>query len=205
MPQVSKEFVEEADEKTGELTKKEYLSIDETYRDYEPSLEQVEPLDPQIATEKEEPPVKVKDDKPTVEKLKKEIDVSDTPTPKYKDKVTPDEVVFDKSGAVKHDGKKPRLDLIPPEVITAMGYMFGHGARKYDDRNWEKGMDWGRVFGALQRHLWCWWNEDDTDKESGKSHLWHAACCLAMLIAYEVRGIGRDTRSISDKGRIPDK
>lgn len=59
------------------------------------------------------------------------------------------------------------------------------------DRNWEKGINFSRVFGALMRHLWAWWNPYylDTDEETGKSHLWHAACCLAFLISYEARGM----------------
>jgi hypothetical protein len=56
-------------------------------------------------------------------------------------------------------------------------------------------MKWGRVYGALMRHLWTWWRGDNLDKETGKSHLWHAVCCLAFLITYEERGIGEDDRN----------
>lgn len=45
------------------------------------------------------------------------------------------------------------------------------------------------------RHLWTWWRGDNLDKETGKSHLWHAVCCLAFLITYEERGIGEDDRN----------
>jgi hypothetical protein len=72
------------------------------------------------------------------------------------------------------------------------------------DRNWELGMSWGRVFGALMRHLWAWWGGrgpttksflfGDLDSETGMSHLWHAACCIAFLVAYEERGAGTDDR-----------
>lgn len=64
------------------------------------------------------------------------------------------------------------------------------------DRNWELGMKWSRPYGALMRHLWAWWNPytPSVDAETGRSHLWHAACCLAFLIAYEERGIGEDDR-----------
>ena len=64
------------------------------------------------------------------------------------------------------------------------------------ERNWELGMRWSRVFGALMRHLWAWWNPlvPDTDPETGRSHLWHAGCCLAFLIAYEARNVGEDDR-----------
>jgi hypothetical protein len=65
-------------------------------------------------------------------------------------------------------------------------------------------MTWSRVFGALMRHMWCWWSGmqptsksflfGDLDAETGKSHLWHAGCCLAFLIAYEERATGTDDR-----------
>lgn len=95
---------------------------------------------------------------------------------------------------VKHDQEKNRLELIPPELLFAVGEILTFGARKYADRNWEKGMKWSRVFGALMRHLWSWWKKDDIDAETGKSHLWHAACCIAFLITYEQRKTGEDDR-----------
>jgi hypothetical protein len=66
--------------------------------------------------------------------------------------------------------------------------ILGFGARKYADRNWEKGIKYGRVFGALMRHLWAWWAREDVDPETGYSHLWHAACNLLFLIEFEDRG-----------------
>lgn len=98
------------------------------------------------------------------------------------------------SEGVKHDQEKNRLELIPPELLFAVGEILTFGAKKYADRNWENGMKWGRVFGALMRHLWSWWKKDNIDAETGKSHLWHAACCIAFLITYEQRKIGEDDR-----------
>lgn len=97
---------------------------------------------------------------------------------------------------VKNDTGKPRLDLIPSEAIMALGEVlhFGAAVEGYNERNWEKGMDWGRVYGALQRHLWKWWAGIETDDKSGLSHLSHAIANLAFLIAYSKRGIGKDTR-----------
>lgn len=97
-------------------------------------------------------------------------------------------------GAVKHDGDKVRLDLLPPELVEGVGAVLTFGAHKYGARNWEKGMRWGRPFAALLRHLWAWWRGEEMDPETGMSHLWHAGCCLAFLIAYEQRQIGDDDR-----------
>ena len=104
----------------------------------------------------------------------------------------------------KDDVDKNRLDLVPPELIFAVGAVLTYGAHKYSSRNWEHGMSWGRVFGALMRHMWAWWGGQgpttrsflfgDLDSETGMSHLWHAGCCIAFLIAYEERDSGTDDR-----------
>lgn len=108
------------------------------------------------------------------------------------------------SGGVKHDSGKNRLELIPPELLFAVGWVLTKGAEKYSERNWEKGMKWSRVFGAMMRHMWCWWGGKlptstnfafgSIDPEFKYSHLWHAGCCLAFLIAYEERKVGEDDR-----------
>ena len=100
-----------------------------------------------------------------------------------------------KDVAVKADSGKPRLDLIAPEVLLAMGTVLDFGARKYAERNWEKGMSWGRVYAAAQRHLCAWQRGEDTDPESGLPHLWHAVTGLHFLVAYEIRESGVDDRS----------
>lgn len=97
--------------------------------------------------------------------------------------------------ATKHDGGKPRLDLIAPEVMIALGTVLAFGAKKYAERNWEKGMSWGRVYGALQRHLQMWAMGIDLDEESGYPHLWHALTNLHFLVAYADREAGTDDRS----------
>jgi len=85
----------------------------------------------------------------------------------------------------KHDVGKVRLELIPPSLLYAVGEILTLGAKKYEDHNWAKGIKWSRVFGAMMRHMWSWWWGQDKDAEWGKSHLWHAACCLTFLIEYE--------------------
>lgn len=84
--------------------------------------------------------------------------------------------------AVKADAGKLRYDLIPPFALEELARVFSYGAEKYGARNWEAGLDWGRLFAAAQRHLWSWWAGEDADEETGISHLAHAAWnCLALL------------------------
>lgn len=101
---------------------------------------------------------------------------------------------------IKHDQGKPRMDLIPPEMLEEVAKVLTFGANKYSDRNWEKGLEWGRVYGALQRHLTAWWGNvnEGIDEETGLSHLSHALCCISFLVAYEARGTGTDTRYKAD-------
>jgi len=94
----------------------------------------------------------------------------------------------------KDDTGKVRIELFPPEAMFAISSILTFGAGKYGDRNWEEGMNWSRVFGALMRHMWAWWRGEKADAETGYSHLWHAGCCIAFLIAYEARGSGADDR-----------
>lgn len=91
----------------------------------------------------------------------------------------------DWSEGMKFDTNKVRMELIPPSLLRAVGRILTFGAKKYADRNWEKGIKWSRCYGALLRHLLAWWGGEDRDAETKESHLWHAACCLAFLIEYE--------------------
>jgi hypothetical protein len=100
-----------------------------------------------------------------------------------------------KEGGKKFDTNKPRWELLPYDAVRGVVDVLTDGAKKYSDRNWELGIAYGRVFGALQRHLTAWWQGENNDPESGRSHLDHAACELMFLSAYEKRGmIGFDDR-----------
>lgn len=81
--------------------------------------------------------------------------------------------------------KLARFDLIPPAALWKIAEVFGRGARKYDERNWERGYDWSLSFAACMRHLWAWWRGEDRDPESGQSHLAHAAFHVLALLTYE--------------------
>ena len=94
----------------------------------------------------------------------------------------------------KNDTGKARMDLIPPEAIQALADVLTMGAAKYADRNWEKGFAWGRSIAALLRHLWAWIGGEDTDPESGLSHMAHVLSNAAFLCTFEARRIGTDDR-----------
>lgn len=91
----------------------------------------------------------------------------------------------------KDDVHKLRYDLFTREALDQIAMVLTFGANKYTDRNWEKGISYGRVFGATMRHLWAWWGGETLDKESGISHLAHAGCNIVFLLTYESRGLGK--------------
>ena len=90
-----------------------------------------------------------------------------------------------KEGA-KHDEGKTRLELLPPKALDEIGKVLTFGAQKYEARNWEKGIKYGRVYGALLRHLFKFWRGIKYDEETGIHHLAHAGCCLLFLLHYDL-------------------
>lgn len=88
--------------------------------------------------------------------------------------------------------KLARYDLIPPEFEEALAEVYGRGARKYADRNWEKGYAWGLSFAALRRHLKAWQCGETIDPETGAYHLAQVAWHAATLFTFEYRDIGTD-------------
>jgi hypothetical protein len=83
---------------------------------------------------------------------------------------------------LKHDGGKPRLDLVPPEIIEAVGAVMTHGAEKYGEASY-RDVEPKRYRAALMRHI-CKWLKDPhgVDDDSGLPHLWHIACNVAFLL-----------------------
>lgn len=105
----------------------------------------------------------------------------------------------DGKGGIKHDCGKERFDLIPPTPLFLLAQVYTYGIGKYDDRNWEEGLDYSRVFAAIMRHLWKWWGGEENDKESNLSHLAHAAWGCFALLEYCYRETGTDNRPYPKK------
>lgn len=95
---------------------------------------------------------------------------------------------------LRYDAEKPRYDLIPPDALEALAWVYTIGAKKYADRNWEKGMTWGRCFSSLMRHAWAFWRGEDNDGETELPHMAHVAWNAFTLISYTKRRIGTDNR-----------
>ena len=100
--------------------------------------------------------------------------------------------------SVKHDTGKASWHLMPFDALQPILSVLAYGRDKYGARNWEMGMDWNRLFDAAIRHLAAWQGGENKDRESGFSHLAHAACNILFLIAYQIRNVGHDSRTRSD-------
>lgn len=82
---------------------------------------------------------------------------------------------------LKFDTGKVRFDLLPVRALEGVAMVLTYGAKKYSDRNWEKGIAYGRLFRAVMGHVWAWWRGVEVDEESGLHPLDHALCDLMML------------------------
>ncbi len=102
-----------------------------------------------------------------------------------------------KAIARKDDTGKLRFDLIPVYPLQEIARVYTIGANKYADRNWEKGMSWGRIFAAMMRHGWAWWSGETHDPTDGQHHLASVAWCAMALMEYEKKKLGTDDRFVS--------
>lgn len=83
----------------------------------------------------------------------------------------------------KFDNGKPRCDLVPAEIIEAIGAVRTYGVQKYGKEYSYREVEAKRYRAALMRHICSWLkNPYGTDEESGLPHLWHVACNVAFLI-----------------------
>lgn len=86
----------------------------------------------------------------------------------------------------KSDKDKPRLDLVPPGIIEAVGAIRTFGVQKYGENDKWKSVEPKRYRAALLRHLCDYLrNPRSKDKESGLPTLWHIACNVAFLCELE--------------------
>ncbi len=90
----------------------------------------------------------------------------------------------DKNARLEGFIKKPPIYLVPKAFIFACARALGFGAVKYEANNWRLGMKWSETYSAVLRHLVAWQEGEDTDPESGLSHLDHACAMLAFLTEY---------------------
>jgi hypothetical protein len=86
----------------------------------------------------------------------------------------------------KHDQNKLRWDLLPLAVVSDIVAVLTFGANKYTDDGWRQVPDGKhRYYAALLRHLEAYQRGEETDLETGLSHLAHAGCNLIFLLTFQ--------------------
>jgi hypothetical protein len=83
---------------------------------------------------------------------------------------------------IKQDASKPRLSLVPMQIVFDIATIRTYGNQKYGDSDSWKKVEPQRYVDALLRHVLAF-SDDPTsrDEESGLPHLHHAACNIAFL------------------------
>jgi hypothetical protein len=82
------------------------------------------------------------------------------------------------STGIKHDSGKPRMSLLDSSWLLGVADVLTFGEKKYAANNWRKGLSVSRLMDAAARHQASFNDGEDLDPESGRSHLYHASCCL---------------------------
>ena len=107
---------------------------------------------------------------------------------------------MEKQQATKADSEKVRLELLPVRPLLDVGKVLTFGAKKYSERNWEKGLAWSRPYAAALRHLFAWWSGETYDKETGLTHLAHALCEIMFLLEFSYTHVEMDDRPKGEDG-----
>ena len=99
-------------------------------------------------------------------------------------------------------GKVP-FHTVPPAVVAEIALALAEGARKYGGYNWRKeGVLSSVYYSAALRHLGAWFEGEDTDPDSGLSHVTKAIAGLVVLRDAMIRGNVKDDRPPKTLGCI---
>ena len=88
--------------------------------------------------------------------------------------------------SIKADAGKPKLTLVPQQIIFDIAKVREYGLAKYgESESWRK-VDIQRYRDAAYRHFLSYLKDPQgVDEESGLSHLSHLACNIAFLAEME--------------------
>jgi len=81
----------------------------------------------------------------------------------------------------KNEGK-PKLSLIYKSFMDEIAKVREYGVEKYGNKEDWRTTDSELHYDACLRHIFAYIDGEEIDKESGLSHLAHAACNLMFLI-----------------------
>lgn len=79
---------------------------------------------------------------------------------------------FDTGSVRDTNENKPRYDLITPIALHRLAMHYSNGAKKYGDRNWEKGQPLARYIESAERHL-AQFKMGDKSEDHGSGIIWN--------------------------------
>ncbi len=90
------------------------------------------------------------------------------------------------SQKIKADAGKPKLTLVPRQIIFDIAKVREYGLKKYCDAECWQNVEIERYRDATFRHFMAYLDDPKgVDIESGLSHLSHLACNIAFLCELE--------------------
>lgn len=99
----------------------------------------------------------------------------------------------------KADNGKPRVSLVPTEIIRNVAIIREYGLKKYGEKESWKSVEPERYRDAMYRHLLAYIDDPHgVDEESGLPHLWHLACNVAFLCELEKEKFKKDKINLKD-------
>lgn len=97
--------------------------------------------------------------------------------------------------------QKTQMQLLPSNAMRACADVLALGASKYGEYNWRKsqGVEAMTYVGAIMRHLMQWLDGEDSDSESGQSHVAHIMASAAIVLDAQACG-----KLIDNREKLPE-
>lgn len=90
---------------------------------------------------------------------------------------------------------KAPMSTVPAAVLAEVGVAMLEGASKYGRHNYRAaGVRSSVYYDATMRHLMAWWEGEDTDPDSGMSHITKAITSLVVLRDAMIQDMCTDDR-----------
>ena len=105
------------------------------------------------------------------------------------------------SDTYKYDDGKPKLSLVPQQIIADIARVREYGVDKYGDKDNWRNVSIDRYLDAALRHMSAMVSNgvDAVDEESGIAHYAHAACNLAFIAELIKEQAVETDRSINEQ------
>lgn len=79
---------------------------------------------------------------------------------------------------------KGRFDLISPIALIRIARVYEKGARKYTDRNWEKGLPFSRFIDSALRHIIQFMMGGEEDEDHLAQACWNLMAIMHMQMTH---------------------